>query len=52
MYIIDNKGAVAGGPKGCIDLVFAKDGSLLLSREKGKICIGVVDNIVPAIRVS
>ena len=52
VHVVDDKGAVAGSLEGRMDLVFAKDGGLPLSREKGKMCIGVVDNVMPAVRVS
>lgn len=48
VHVVDNKGAVAGGLEGGVDLVFTKDGSLPLSGEEGEVRIGVVDNIVPA----
>ena len=52
MHVVNNKGAVAGSLEGRIDLVFAKDSGLLLSRKKGKMCISVIDNVMPAVRVS
>lgn len=52
MHGVDDKGAVAYGLEGGVDLVFAKDDGLPLSGEKGEVCIGVVDNVVPATRVS
>lgn len=47
VHVVDDKGAVAGSLEERIDLVFAKDRSVPLSREKGKVCIGVVDNVMP-----
>lgn len=52
MHVVNNKSAVACSLEGGMDLVFAKDGGLLPSDEKGKVCISVVDNVVPAARVS
>ena len=52
VHVVDNKGAVACSLEGGVDLVFAKDGSLPLSGEKGEVCISVVDNVMPAARVS
>lgn len=52
VHIVDDKGTIAGGLEGRMDLVFAKDGGLPLSGEKGKMCISVVDNVIPAFSVS
>ena len=52
VLVVDDKGAVAGSLEGCMDLVFAKDGGLPLSRKKREVCIGVVDNVMPAVGVS
>jgi hypothetical protein len=52
VHVVDDKGPVACGLEGGVDLVFAKDGSLPLSGEKREVCIGVVDNVVPAAGVS
>jgi hypothetical protein len=52
VHVVDNKRAVTGSLEGRMDLVLAKDCDLALSREKRKVCIGVVDNIIPIVRVS
>jgi hypothetical protein len=52
VHIVGNKGAVAGGLKRGVHLVFAKDCGFPLGCEKGKVRISVVDDIVPAARVS
>jgi hypothetical protein len=52
VHIVDDKGTIAGGLEGRMGLVFAKDGGLPLGGEKGKVCISVVDNVIPALSIS
>lgn len=52
VHVVDNKRAVTGSLEGRMNLVFAKDCGLPLSREKGKVCISVVDNVIPTVGVS
>ena len=52
VHVGNDKGTIAGSLEGRMDLVLAKDGGLPLSGEEGKVCIGVVDNVIPTVSVS
>ena len=51
VHVVNYEGAVAGGLKGGMDLVFARNSSFPLSSKKGKVCISVVNNIEPVAAV-
>jgi hypothetical protein len=52
VHIVNNKGAVAGGLKRGEDLVLDKDCGFPLSCKEGEVRISVVDDIIPAAKVS
>jgi len=52
VHVVDDKGAIAGGLEGGMDLVLAKNCGLPLSGKERKVGVGVLDNVMPAFRVS
>jgi hypothetical protein len=52
VHVINDECGIAGSSESGIDLVVARHGGFPLSREKRKVRIAVMDNVIPVMEIS